>query len=40
MSWVEIEMNWVEKNGAEWRWLHSLVIPLQKQAMKVQHSSL
>ena len=40
MSWVEVEMNWVERNGAEWRRVHSLVIPLQKRAMKVQDSSL
>ena len=36
-SWVEVEMSWVEMDGAgwswvkvdgaEWRWVHGLVIP-------------
>ena len=26
-SWVEAEMNWVEVDGARWRWVHGLVIP-------------
>ena len=40
-SWVEVEMSWVEMDGAgwrwvevdgaEWRWVHGLVIPIQKQ---------
>ena len=29
-SWVEAEMSWVEVDGAGWRWVHSLVIPLLK----------
>ena len=28
MSWVEIKMRWVEADGAGWRWVHGLVIPL------------
>ena len=27
-SWVEAEMSWVEVNGAGWRWVHGLVIPI------------
>ena len=27
-SWVEVEMNWAEVDGPEWRWVHSLVIPI------------
>ena len=30
-SWVEVEMSWVEMDGAGWRWVHGLVIPIQKQ---------
>ena len=26
-SWVDIEMSWVEVDGARWRLVHSLVIP-------------
>ena len=26
-SWVEVEISWVEVDGAGWRGLHSLVIP-------------
>ena len=26
-NWVEVEMSWVEVNGAGWRWVHSLVMP-------------
>ena len=26
-SWVEVEMSWVEVDGAAWRWVHGLVIP-------------
>ena len=26
-SWVEVEMSWVEVDGAGWRWVHGLVIP-------------
>ena len=25
-SWVEVEMSWVEVDGAGWRWVHGLVI--------------
>ena len=28
MSRVEVEMSWVEVNGAGWRWVHGLVIPI------------
>ena len=28
MGWVEVEMSWVEVNGAGWRWVHGLVIPI------------
>ena len=27
-SWVEAKMSWVEVDGAEWRWVHGLVIPV------------
>ena len=27
-SWVEAEMSWVEVDGAGWRWVHGLVIPI------------
>ena len=27
-SWVEAEMGWVEVDGAGWRWVHDLVIPI------------
>ena len=27
-SWVEAEMSWVEVDGAGWRWVHGLVIPV------------
>ena len=27
-SWVEVEMSWVELDGAVWRWVHDLVIPI------------
>ena len=29
-SWVEAEMSWVEVDGAGWRWVHGLVIPIQQ----------
>ena len=29
-SWVEAEMSWVEVDGAGWRWVHGLVIPINK----------
>ena len=29
--WVEVEMSWVEVDGAGWIWLHGLVIPLSIQ---------
>ena len=29
-SWVEVEMNWVEVDGAGWSWVHGLVIPKSK----------
>ena len=28
MSWVEVKMSRVEVDGAGWRWLHGLVIPV------------
>ena len=28
--WVVVEMGWVELDGAAWRWVHGLVIPLKK----------
>ena len=27
-SWMEVEMSWVEVDGAGWRWVHGLVIPM------------
>ena len=27
-SRVKAEMSWVEVDGAEWRWVHGLVIPI------------
>ena len=27
-SWVEAKMSWVEVDGAGWRWVHGLVIPV------------
>ena len=30
-SWVVGEMSWVEVDGAEWRWVHGLVIPILQQ---------
>ena len=30
MSWVEVEMNWVEVDGAGWKWVHGLVITEKK----------
>ena len=29
-SWVEVEMSWVEVDGAGWRKVHGLVIPIKK----------
>ena len=29
-SWVEAEMSWVEVDGAGWRWVHGLVIPIEE----------
>ena len=29
-SWMEAEISWVEVDGAGWRWVHGLVIPIQK----------
>ena len=29
-SWVEAEINWVGVDGAGWRWVHGLVIPVLK----------
>ena len=29
-SWVESKMNWVEVDGAGWRWVHDLVMPILK----------
>ena len=29
-SWMEAEMSWVEVDGAGWRLMHGLVIPLKK----------
>ena len=28
MSLVEVEMSWMEVDGAGWRWMHGLVIPV------------
>ena len=28
-SWAEVEMSWVEVDGAGWRWVDGLVIPLK-----------
>ena len=28
MSCVEVEMSWLEVDGAGWRWVHGLVIPV------------
>ena len=28
-SWLEAEMSWVEVDGAGWRWVHGLVIPIK-----------
>ena len=28
-SWVEVEMSWVEVDGAGWSWVHGLVIPFE-----------
>ena len=28
-SWMEVEMSWVEADGAGWRWVHGLVIPIE-----------
>ena len=27
---MEFEISWVEVDGAGWRWVHGLVIPLEK----------
>ena len=27
-SWVEVEMSWVQVDGAGWSWVHGLVIPI------------
>ena len=27
-SWVEAEMSWIKVDGAGWRWVHGLVIPV------------
>ena len=34
MSWVEVKMSWVEVDGAGWRWLHGLVIPVFRTMLK------
>ena len=26
-SWLEVEMSWVEVDGAGWRWVQGLIIP-------------
>ena len=28
-SWVDAEIGWVEVDGAGWRWMHGLVIPIE-----------
>ena len=33
-SWVEAEMSWVEVDGAGWRWVHGLVIPINQLFLK------
>ena len=39
-SWVEAEMNWVEVDGAGWRLVHSLVIPVKIFINKKDESSI
>ena len=42
-SWVEVKMRWVEVDklgGAEWRWVHSLIIPKIKQQNRHKRSSI
>ena len=31
---MKVEMSWVEVDGAGWRWVHSLVIPIPKKFAK------
>ena len=28
LTWVEVEISWVDVDGAGWRWVHGLVIPV------------
>ena len=28
ISWVEVAISWVEVDGAGWRWVHGLLIPV------------
>ena len=28
MSLVEVEISWMEVDGAEWSWVHGLIIPI------------
>ena len=31
---MEVEMSWVEVDGAGWRWVHGLVIPIVNYILK------
>ena len=33
---AEAEMSWVEVDGAEWRWMHGLVIPQEKNEIQIK----
>ena len=33
-SWVEAEISWVEVDGAGWRWVHGLAIPVKKDVIR------
>ena len=36
-SWMEVEMSWVEVDGAGWRWVHGLVILIIKRSFAKRH---
>ena len=38
MSWVEVEMNWVEVDGAGWKWVHGLVIPEKNKEILIKNN--
>ena len=36
---AEAEMSWVEVDGSEWRWMHGLVIPQEKNEIQIKKNA-